>query len=109
MAEIMYQKEHSVKVVAPDCTYWADFDVEIERCKAWRIDRNNDTGMFKHFKTGRIRVHFLPDPDTMKFPEDERWKKQYFMSPKKAKELLGIVMQNVSLWFALDMASARAR
>lgn len=105
MARILYRSKAPVRVVAGDCTYYVYFEDEIERCKAWELDRNNDTDMSVNRKTGNIRVRFCPVLNTMVFPEDSERKLHYIMSVEHADDMRKTIADKVNFWYALDIAA----
>lgn len=86
---IEYKVMITMRIMAKDATYTAEFSEELT----------------KSGKTGRVRVKFIPDMGTMKYPEDANRQTMYVMDAEKARALYAHLFDKISYWFALDTAN----
>lgn len=96
-----------LKIEAQDASYAVSFDEEWAVGKTWEFDPMSDAiGTYEYKKTGKMRIRFDPEKDTMVFPEDANRQKEYIMDIESARILYVFIKNDQPhYWFALDMAN----
>jgi len=108
MEKIIYQKKASLDCRGKDAEYVVDFYKVFRKCKAWELDRNNDTCMDVMTDSGYINIVFTPNAETMCFPEDALRKRAYLIPVESARSLYREIREGIAYWYALDCANVLA-